>query len=169
MRTTRTKLSGVVAIVTVTALSSVAIPAAADDAPTLGSECDAPSSPRLPLRFHPSPPPQPGVSRQTAAWGATGIALAGAAGATVFGVLALQNKSSYERGPTYANTDDANNFAAYADGCIALAAAAGLTSLVLFLTSPPADTAAPRHSTLALAATPVVTAHGGGVGAVLSF
>jgi hypothetical protein len=95
--------------------------------------------------------------------------LAGAAGATVFGVLALQNKSSYERGPTYANTDDANNFAAYADGCIALAAAAGLTSLVLFLTSPPADTAAPRHSTLALAATPVVTAHGGGVGAVLSF
>jgi hypothetical protein len=103
------------------------------------------------------------------AWGAAGVALAGAAGATVFGVLALQNKSSYDQRPTYANTDDGNDFAAYADGCIALAAAAGLTSLVLFLTTPPADAAAPRPTTATLAAAPVVTAHGGGVGAVLSF
>ncbi len=120
----------------------------------------------------PPPPPPSGVSRDEVAWAAAGIAAAGAIGATVFGVLALNSKSSYEQSPTVSSTDNGNNFAAYTDGCIFLAAAAGITSLVLFLTGapPPADaSAAPRRTHALLSAAPVVTPHGGGAGAVLRF
>ena len=65
-------------------------------------------------------------------------------GAT-FGVLALQNKSDYQKNPTFSNTDNGNNDAAYADGCAALAVAAGVTSLVLFLTRHPTADARPPH------------------------
>ncbi len=119
-----------------------------------------------------APPLHPTISRRSVALGAAGVAVAGAVGATVFGVLALHEKNAYEQTPTYANTDNGNNFAAYADGCIALAAAAGVTSLVLYLTNTNiADdgTVAPPKRSGAFSASPIVTAHGGGVGAVLRF
>ncbi|HTQ42928.1 MAG TPA: hypothetical protein VMI75_09265 [Polyangiaceae bacterium] len=111
------------------------------------------------------------MTRRAVAWGATGVAIASAAAATVFGVLALQNKSDYDKTPTYANTDDGNNFAAYADGCIALAVAAGITSLVLFVTSgdSSADPSTPPRQASVISASPLVTAHGGGAAAVLRF
>jgi len=94
----------------------------------------------------PTAPPDPSVKRSTVALASAGVAVVGAGVATVFGVLALKNKRDYERGPTFSNTDDGNDDAAYADGGIALAVAAGITSLVLFLTSDPAD-AHPAGST----------------------
>ena len=97
--------------------------------------------------------------------------MAAAAGAVVFGVLALKNKSDYDKTPTYSNTDNGNNFAAYADGCAALAVAAGVTGLVLYLTGHPVvdgATTAPKHAAN-FAVAPVVSAHGGGAGAVLRF
>ena len=51
-------------------------------------------------------------------------------------------------------------------GCIALAIAAGVTGLVLFLTNP---SAAPPNQAPVLAVSPVVTAHGAGAGATLRF
>ena len=59
---------------------------------------------------------------------------------------AEEQATTTRSGPTFSNTDDGNNDAAYADGGIALAVAAGITSLVLFLTGDPAD-APPAVST----------------------
>jgi hypothetical protein len=89
----------------------------------------------------------------------------------VCGVLALQNKSDYEKSPTYANSDNGNNDAAYADGAIALAVAAGVTSLVLYLTRDDADESATRSTKKPpmVSAAPMVTQHGGGAGALLRF
>lgn len=139
------------------ALSLVPLPAMADP-------------PAPPPTAAPPTAPQPAVSRKKVALGAAGVAVAGAVGAIVFGVLALHQKSLYDQTPTYANTDNGNNFAAYADGCIALAAAAGITSLVLYLTSSaePA-TAAPTKASAGLSASSIVTPHGGGAGVLLRF
>jgi hypothetical protein len=120
------------------------------------------------------PPSEPFVRLRTVALYAAGIAVAGASAATVFGVLALQNKRDYEKSPTYSNSDKGNNDAAYADGAVALAVAAGVTSLVLFLTSdatsPQDPTAvAPRAHPTGISASPFVIAHGGGAGALLRF
>jgi len=112
------------------------------------------------------------VSRRAVALGAAGVAGAAAVGAVVFGVLALQNKADYERNPTYANTDNGNNFAAYADGCLALALAGGVTGLVLHLTSPSSSgsgNAVRAMHAAVISASPILMAHGGGAGAVLRF
>jgi hypothetical protein len=132
-----------------------------------------------PTPAHADPPapagaPAPSITRSHVALVAAGVAVVGAAVGTVFGVLALQNKSDYAKGPTYSNSDDGNNDAAYADGGIALAVAAGITSLVLFLTSDDsaADGAAAGASkkvSAGLSAAPFVTPRGGGAGAVLRF
>jgi len=103
------------------------------------------------------------------AWGAAGVAVAGAIGAGVFGALALQNKNSYEQAATVANARNGNDFAAYTDGCIFLAAAAGITSIVLFLTAPPPATDVAAKPAARLSAAPVVGPHGGGMSAVLHF
>jgi hypothetical protein len=147
-------------------LSGVATPAVAD------STAAAPTTaPATTVPVPPPPPPPPEVSRKTVALGAFGIAAAALAGTVVLGVFALKNKSDYEKDPTYANTDNGNNFAAYADGCAALAVAAGATGLVLWLTSRTsldrAGAAAKSAATFSVA--PVVTTHGGGAGAVLRF
>ncbi len=148
--------------------AAVSAPGAASPAPPSPS---APPPPATPSSGPPlAEPPAPATSaptRNAVALGAAGIAAAAAIGATVFGALALHNKSAYDNNPTYANTDDGNNFAAYSDGCIALAAAAGITSLVLFLTAPKDGPASAGHA--ALSALPVVTPHAGGAGAVLRF
>jgi hypothetical protein len=113
----------------------------------------------------PPPPPEPSVKRTTVALWAAGVAVVGAGVATTFGVLALENKSAYQKGPTFSNADSGNNDAAYADGGIALAVAAGVTSLVLFLTSEDP----PKSGAAGVSASPFVTPHGGGAGAVLRF
>lgn len=106
------------------------------------------------------------------ALGAAGVGAAAAVGAIVFGMLALQNKADYDKTPTYANTDNGNNFAAYSDGCIALAVAGGITGLVLYLTrpsSPAGSTAARAPHAAAFSVSPMRMAHGGGAGAVVRF
>jgi hypothetical protein len=161
-----------VALATLAAFSSASLPVRAD--PPVASAApappDTPALPAPPLIAAP-PPPSPGPSRATVALGAASVAVAGAIGATVFGVLALQNKSDYDRTPTYANTDNGNNFAAYSDGCLALAVAAGITSLVLYLTNPSSANAAgaPSKHATALSPFPLVTAHAAGAGAILRF
>jgi hypothetical protein len=136
-----------------------------------------------PLGPPPSPEPvtgqplrlEPSVKRRTVALYAAGIAVVGAGVATVFGVLALNNKHEYEKTPTYSNSDNGNNDAAYADGGIALAVAAGITSLVLLLTSDPADASptasAPATRSGSHLASPTATSlsSGGGAGALLRF
>jgi hypothetical protein len=133
-----------------------------------------PPPPEPALLPPPGPPPPPPVKRSTVALWAAGIAVAGVATGTVCGVLALQNQSDYGKKPTFSNSDNGNNFAAYADGAFALAAAAGITSLVLFLTSEPSPESAPaatapKPRSTSLFASPLLMPHGGGAGAVLRF
>jgi hypothetical protein len=143
-------------LVALTALSAVPFPAWA-----------SPPEPAPPVVAPPPPPsPDPPVTRSTVALVATGVAVAAAAGATVFGVLALRNKSDYDAHPSYANVDYGTNDAAYADGCIALAVAAGVTSLILYLTR---DATSPAPRSAVLSPSPMVTPHGGGAGFVLRF
>lgn len=201
MNAARTKLGGAIALGMLAALHSfelsawadTPVPAAAPTAPTAAPPplppwtvsppvaapspepaphpVHAPATPPAAVPAPPPPPPPPAVTRNAVAWAAAGVAAVGAIGATVFGILALQNKSSYQQNPTFSNVDDGNNFAAYSDGCLFLAAAAGVTSLVLFLTSPPAaddGTASPLRKT-AFVPAPVVMTRGGGMGAVLQF
>lgn len=119
------------------------------------------------------PPPSPAVKRSTVALWAAGVAVVAAGAGTAFGVLALTNKSAYDKGPTYSNADDGNDFAAYADGAFALAVAAGVTSVVLFLTSetPPdgGANAAAKKASASFSASPILVPHGGGAGALLRF
>jgi hypothetical protein len=137
----------------------------------------APSPPPPPppvpqITVMPSAPPPHPISRRTVAFIAAGVAVAGAGLATTLGVLALNNKSAYGRNPTLSNADDGNNEAAYADGAIALTIAAAVTSVVLFVTdetpSAPA-TGSSRTPSVTIAASPFVTPHGGGAGALLRF
>jgi hypothetical protein len=123
----------------------------------------------------PAPPASaPSVSRRTVALWAAGVAVAGAGTSAAFGVLALQNKGSYEKTPTYANTANGNNDAAYADGALALAVAAGITSLVLFLTDDTRNDADPatvagKKTSAVFSASPVITTRGGGAGLLVRF
>ena len=115
-------------------------PAASDSAPPPSQTLPLPPSAALspppePLAPSPPPPDDPSVTRGTVALVAAGVAVASASVGTVFGVLALQNKSDYRNNPTYSDSDRGNNDAAYADGAIALAVAAAVTSIVLYVTS----------------------------------
>jgi hypothetical protein len=131
-----------------------------------------PAGPAL-VALRPGPPTEPFVTRRRVAFVAASVALAGAGAGAVFGALALQNKSDYDKKRTYANSDRGNNDAAYADGGIALAVAAGITSLVLFVTSDTSDAAvsaaAARKHSPSFSASPFVIAHGGGAGALVRF
>ncbi len=129
----------------------------------------APPSPLEPSLAAPAPAAPPSVSRRTVAVWAAGISAAGAVTATVFGILALKNKSDYQSHPSYSNSDNGNNDAAYADGALALAIAAGITSLVLFVTAEPPEPGVSLKPSMTLSAAPVITPHGGGAGAILRF
>jgi hypothetical protein len=165
-RTLTTRLLlGMVALTALFALPGQALASPPDPSPP--AIADAKPSP-------PPPPPEPAIRRSTVALVAAGVAVVGAGAATVFGVLALQNKSDYESHPTSSSSANANNDAAYADGCLALTVAAAVTSLLLYLTrdtTHDADPAAGARATSSaiFSAAPVVTPHGGGAGLVLRF
>jgi hypothetical protein len=133
-----------------------------------------PTGPSLSDSVPPVPaPPAPAITRGTVALAAAGVALAGAGAALVFGVLALQNKHDFDGSPTYAGADRGNNDAAYADGGVALAVSAGITSLVLWLTRDKAqDEPAPGQSakpSVNRSASVVLTPYSGGAGALVRF
>jgi hypothetical protein len=142
----------------------------AEPAPA-SSTSAAPGSAETVVAASPPTPPS-SMSRRTVAFVAAGLAVAGAGAAAIFGGLALQNKSDFQKGATYARSDDGNNDAAYSDGGIALAVAAGVTSLVLFLTSESTNDdpvkPAPKKG-IAFLPSPMVVPHGGGAGALFRF
>jgi hypothetical protein len=160
------------------AITSVPLPARADGATPApppvpaASSASAPAplpAPPEPPAVPPPPPSGPPIRRSTLALGAAGIAVAATAGATTFGVLALHEKSAFDRSPTYASATNGTNDAAYADGCIALAVAAGITGLVLYLTATDVTDTGTAPATKHVVLSPIVTPHGGGAGALLRF
>ena len=141
---------------------------------------EAPTVEAPPLASRADPPPPPsGPSRRVVALSAGGLAIVAAGAGTVFGVLALNNKSTFDRSPTRESADYGNEYAFLCDAALGAAVLAGVTSVLLYLRkdepAPPGatpSTSAPavaRPHAVTFAAAPVVTPHGAGAGAVLRF
>ena len=110
-----------------------------------------------------------------------GLAIAAAGVGAIFGVIALGDKSDFDKNPTSSKADDGENHALIADMAFFVAVTLGVTSAVLFLTrdDAPAATgsagahkigsAAPKKRSFTITPTPIVTPTGGGMGAVIRF
>ena len=107
-----------------------------------------------------------------------GLAVVALGAGTVFGIMALGDKSDFDKKPTSATADDGENHALIADMAFGVALTLGVTSAVLFLSNGSSSASASVKTTPAKAAakssftitpTPFVTAHGGGAGALVRF
>ncbi len=109
-----------------------------------------------------------------------GIAVAAMGVGTVFGVIALNDKSNFDKNPTTQTADDGDTHSLIADMAFGIGVTFGVTSAVLFLTKdePPATSAnatahragaAPEKKSLRWVATPIVGPHMGGGGFLMQF
>jgi hypothetical protein len=125
----------------------------------------------------PPPPPPPEPRSKLPAYITGGLAIVSTGVGVVFGVLALNDKSNFDKNPTSSTADSGENHALICDMALGVAVTLGVTSAVLFLTNddsaaaapPPKAAAAPKPRSLIFSAAPIVTPHGGGAGAVLRF
>jgi hypothetical protein len=103
------------------------------------------------------------------------LAVAAAGVGTVFGIIALNDKSKFDQNPTTTGADDGDTHALIADMAFGVALTFGVTSAVLLLTKdepPPATSkaAAPaKAAKITVTPTPIVGAHTGGAGVLLRF
>ena len=137
----------------------------------------------VPVASNPPPPPPPAQPRsKVPAYVTGGLALAAAGVGTIFGVLALGDKSDFNKNPTSATADNGENHALIADMSFFVAITLGVTSAVLFFTKDndapqtasrssgnPAVAAVKPRKTFTITAAPIVTPHGGGAGALIQF
>jgi len=139
-----------------------------------------PPPPPEPVAALPPPPPPPVVDKGSSMVPALitgGLAVVALGVGTVFGVMALGDKSDFDKNPTSSKADDGENHALIADMAFGVAVTLGVTSAVLFFSSgsssgsakndPPV--LAPKAKTKDFAFTPIVTPHGGGAGATFRF
>jgi hypothetical protein len=107
-----------------------------------------------------------------------GIAVVAAGVGTAFGIVTLNDKSSYNTTPTTNTADNGDTHALITDMAFGVALTFGVTSAVLFLTkdeptpgAAPAKTskADPRKPSITLTPTPIVGPHEGGAGLLLRF
>jgi hypothetical protein len=139
----------------------------------------------------PAPPPPPPPRSKAPAYITGGLAIVAAGVGTAFGVMALNDKSEFDKNPTSATADDGDTNALIADMAFGVALTFGVTSAVLLFTkdeppvvmpstagggaSSPARTAdiSPERETkrndITLTPTPWVGPHGGGAGVVVRF
>ncbi len=127
------------------------------------------------------PPPPPEPRSKLPAFITGGLAVVAAGVGTVFGIMALNDKSNFDSNPTSQTADDGENHALIADMAFGVAVTLGVTSAVLFLTNDePAAKAAQsqeravarapkKKSPVDISAAPIVTPHGGGAGALIRF
>jgi hypothetical protein len=135
------------------------------------------NSPPPPPPSAPPPPPPPEPRSKLPAYITGGLAIVSTGIGVVFGVLALNDKSKFNKDPTEATANSGENNALICDMALGVAVTLGVTSAVLFLTNddspaaPPKAAAAPKQKPrgLTFSASPIVTPHGGGAGAVLRF
>ncbi len=109
------------------------------------------------------------ASNQVAGWITVGLAGAGVAVGTVFGVKALTAKDRYNDNPTESGADDVERDALIADMAFGAALTLGVTGLVLLTTTPEADPAMGRAPRPALVVAPYASRHGGGASAEFTF
>ena len=129
------------------------------------------------------PPPTPVAHSNTAAWITGGAAIVAVGVGTAFGVMALNDKSSFDQTPLTSTADSGENHALIADMAFGVAVTLGVTSVVLFLSrddAPPAPAAAQvtrksneasakKRPSVTITPSPIVTPHGAGAGALIQF
>jgi hypothetical protein len=128
------------------------------------------------------PPPPPEPPSKVPAYVTGGLAIVAAGVGTVFGVMALNDKSQFDKNPTTQTADNGDTHALIADMSFGVALTFGVTSAVLFLTrdEPPANETAPKtgmakaeadakRNRVTLSPTPVVGPHSGGAGFTVRF
>ena len=127
------------------------------------------------------PPPAPEPRSKVPAYVTGGLAVVAAGVGTVFGVMALSDKSDYDKNPTTQKADDGDTHALIADMAFGVALTFGVTSAVLFFTKDeqPAVPAAAKmakasggdskRSGVTFTPTPWVGPHSGGAGFALRF
>jgi hypothetical protein len=128
----------------------------------------------------PPPPPPPAPRSKLPAIITGGLAVIGAGIGTAFGIITLSDKSTFNKNPTESTAETGQNHALIADMSFGVAITLGVTSVVLLLTKDEADAAKAKAflvptvkfskgEGMALSAAPLLTPHGGGAGALLSF
>lgn len=126
----------------------------------------------------PAPPPPPPEPRsQVPAYVTGGLAIVAAGVGTVFGIMALSDKSQFDKNPTTQTADNGDTHALICDMSFGVALTFGVTSAVLFLThdEAPATSSTASKTTTAKAnrvkitPTPVVGPHSGGAGLTVRF
>jgi hypothetical protein len=112
-----------------------------------------------------------------------GLAIAAAGVGAVFGALALNDQSNFNKNPTTSTADSGDTHALICDMAFGVAITFGVTSVVLFLTGDDAAAAtttatntgakppppAKDPTAVSVAATPIVGPHTGGAGFVVRF
>ena len=130
------------------------------------------------------PPPPPEPRSQVPAYVTGGLAIVAAGVGTVFGIMALSDKSDFDKNPTTQTADNGDTHALIADMSFGVALTFGVTSAVLFLTrdeaATPAASAIPKttvakaeadlkRNRITVRPTPVVGPHSGGAGFTVRF
>ena len=115
-----------------------------------------------------APPPPPAPRSKVPAFVTGGLAIAAAGVGTAFGILALNDKSNFDKNPTTHTADDGDTHALIADMAFGVALTFGVTSAVLFLTKDEQSSPPPATSK-AVVMTPWVSARAGGAGLVMPF
>ena len=105
-----------------------------------------------------------------------GLAVGAAIVGTVFGAVALGDKSNFDKHPTSDGADTGENHALVSDMAFGVAITLAVTSAVLYLTRDEAVTPSTSKNEKiksadepSLGLAPVMTPHGGGAGALLRF
>lgn len=176
------------------ASKSVDVAFASTQTVTVALEAEPPPAPPVALAppppVAPAPAPPPAEVRSLIpAYITGGLAIAAAGVGTVFGVLALNDKSSFDKNPTTSTADNGDTHSLIADMAFGVAVTFGVTSAVLFLTKDEptpaaASTTAPRNGAEAKSGagartakahrvtftpTPIVGPHVAGAGFALQF
>lgn len=130
----------------------------------------------------PPPPPPPEPRSKVPAYVTGALAIAAAGVGTAFGIMALSDKSEFDKNPTTQTADNGDTHALISDMAFGVALTFGVTSAVLFLTkdeTPAQASATPDSKTakadaakkdgLTFTPTPIVGPHSGGAGFLLRF
>jgi PEGA domain len=144
----------------------------------------APVAAATPATSAPPPPPPPEPRSKVPAYITGGLAVVAAGVGTAFGVIALGDKSDFDKNPTSSKADNGDTHALIADMAFGVAITFGVTSAVLFLTNdePPAaatasaekrsrtaQTADAEPRTFKITPTPMVGPHTAGAGLLVQF
>ncbi len=140
-------------------------PSAPSPAPSAASTAEPPVGPvELLPGSHPT---------RVAAYAFGGAAVAGLGVGIGFGILALNNQSSFNAHPTYGAAGFGNQEAIVSDVGFGVAVIAGVTCVVLLLKGDellkPASSPAPLTAPVGFSVAPIVSPHGAGAGALVRF